>query len=186
MESNNVASLSKGGLPGMRGMEHVGLTVPDLDAATEFFVQVLGCEVVYSMGPLRFEENWLELPPDVVAQTQRKIRALSCRNGPHFELFEFTMPDQQKQMPGFGDYGGHHVGLYVEDMDAAIAYLKSKGVKMLGEKKYARGPEAGQGSTFVHFVTPWGLILELISYPNGRAYEQEQPAMWQPASLSQQ
>ncbi len=30
-------------LPGLRGIEHVGLTVPDLDAAVRFFVDVLGC-----------------------------------------------------------------------------------------------------------------------------------------------
>ena len=52
MESDNVTAPSKGGLPGMRGVEHIGLTVPNLDEATDFFVNVLGCEVVYSLFPL--------------------------------------------------------------------------------------------------------------------------------------
>ena len=51
MESDNVvtsqvASSIKGGIPGMRGVEHIGLTVPNLEEATEFFVDVIGCEVV--------------------------------------------------------------------------------------------------------------------------------------------
>jgi len=37
-------------LPGVRGIEHVGLTVPDLDRAVEFFVDVLGCEFVFDGG----------------------------------------------------------------------------------------------------------------------------------------
>lgn len=181
MESNNTLASMKSGLPTMTGIEHVGLTVPDLDEATEFFVDVLGCEVVYTMGPMFYTENWFDLKPEFLPQTRRTIRALRCRNGAHIELFEFSAPDQQKQMPRIIDVGGHHVAFYVDDMDAAIAYLKSKGVKFFGEKKYARGPEEGRDSTFIHFSAPWGLIFELVSYPYGRAYEEEQPGMWRPS-----
>jgi glyoxylase I family protein len=164
----------------MRGVDHIGLTVPNLEEATEFFVHVLGCEVVYDLFPPPNTDNYLDMHP----QAERKIRSLSCRNGPHFELFEFSAPDQNKHMPKMSDYGGHHVALYVDDMDAAIAYLKSKDVSLFGEKRPGQGPEAGQDSTLVHFKTSWGLIFELISYPHGRAYEQEHPAMWQPAPLT--
>jgi catechol 2,3-dioxygenase-like lactoylglutathione lyase family enzyme len=123
MESDDVETRTKGGLPGMRGVEHIGLTVPNLEEATEFFVDVLGCEVVYSLNPPRRTDNYLDIHPE----TDRKIRTLSCRNGAHFELFEYTAPDQNKHMPKSSDYGGHHVTFYVDDMDAAIAYLKSTG-----------------------------------------------------------
>jgi catechol 2,3-dioxygenase-like lactoylglutathione lyase family enzyme len=33
------------GLPGLRGAEHIGFTVPNLDQATAFFVDVIGCEL---------------------------------------------------------------------------------------------------------------------------------------------
>lgn len=45
-----VAIHPRGGIPGMRGVEHIALTVPDLEEATRFFVDVLGCEVYYSIG----------------------------------------------------------------------------------------------------------------------------------------
>jgi catechol 2,3-dioxygenase-like lactoylglutathione lyase family enzyme len=51
MEYNNIIASKENGLPTMRGVEHIGLTAPNLDEATGFFVQVLGCEVVYTMGP---------------------------------------------------------------------------------------------------------------------------------------
>jgi len=31
-------------LPGLRRLDHIGITVPDLHEATTFFVDVLGCE----------------------------------------------------------------------------------------------------------------------------------------------
>ena len=47
----NESARRKGVLPGLRGIEHVGLTVPDLDAAVGFFVDVLGCEFVFGDVP---------------------------------------------------------------------------------------------------------------------------------------
>ena len=41
------------GLPGLRRLDHVGFTVPDLDEATRFLVDVLGCEYLYPLGPVR-------------------------------------------------------------------------------------------------------------------------------------
>ncbi|MGH3107316.1 MAG: VOC family protein, partial [Rubrobacter sp.] len=34
-------------LPGLRGVDHIGITVPDMEQATSFFVDVLGCELLY-------------------------------------------------------------------------------------------------------------------------------------------
>jgi catechol 2,3-dioxygenase-like lactoylglutathione lyase family enzyme len=39
-------------LPGMRGTDHIGFTVPDLDQAERFFVDIIGCQRVYALGPL--------------------------------------------------------------------------------------------------------------------------------------
>ena len=38
-------------LPGMRGADHLGFTVPDLEEAHEFLVDVLGAQYVYTLGP---------------------------------------------------------------------------------------------------------------------------------------
>src|SRR5207245_9627539 len=95
MESDNVAAPIKGGLPGMRGVEHIGLTVPNLEEATEAFVDVLGCEVVDSMKPPRRTDNYLDLHP----QTDRKIRTWSCHNSAHFEPFEYATADRNMHMP---------------------------------------------------------------------------------------
>jgi catechol 2,3-dioxygenase-like lactoylglutathione lyase family enzyme len=176
-----MAKQNKGGVPWLRGIEHVAITVPDMEEASRFFVEVLGCEVYYSLGPFKDEGDWMAVNLDVHPRAEiAEIRVLRCRNGAHFELVSFSSPDQRKEVPQFSDYGGYHFSFYVDDMEAAVAYLKSKGVKVLGPIKDGIGPEAGDKSSFVHFKTPWGLMLEFVSFPNGRIYEQEKPAMWVP------
>jgi catechol 2,3-dioxygenase-like lactoylglutathione lyase family enzyme len=177
-------ALERGALPRLRGVDHIGITVPDLDEATKFFVDVLGCEVYYSLGPFSFPEgnDWMSENLDVDARAEiSEIRILRCANGAHFELLKFIAPEQRTQVPRFSDYGGYHIAFYVDDIEVAVAHLKSKGIKVLGPIKGGIGPEAGEQSTFIHFKTPWGLMLEFVSFPQGRAYEKETPAMWIPA-----
>jgi len=38
-------------IPGLRGHDHTGITVPDVKAATAFFTDVLGCAHAMSFGP---------------------------------------------------------------------------------------------------------------------------------------
>ena len=59
-------------------------------------------------------------------------------------------------------------------------YLKSKGVRFLGEPTKSRN--ASEGQTWVYFLTPWGMQLELVSFPNGKSYEKESKViLWHPA-----
>jgi catechol 2,3-dioxygenase-like lactoylglutathione lyase family enzyme len=47
------------GLPGLAGTDHVGFTVPDLEVATRFFVDVIGCVQVFEIGPLQSDDDWM-------------------------------------------------------------------------------------------------------------------------------
>ena len=53
----------------------------------------------------------------------------------------------------------------------AVAALRDRGVEVLGDPMDLNGPEKGDGARYIFFRAPWGLFLELISYPNGRAHE---------------
>lgn len=46
-----IPSAASAELPGMRGTQHIGITVPDVDEAVNFLVDVLGCEAFFSFGP---------------------------------------------------------------------------------------------------------------------------------------
>jgi catechol 2,3-dioxygenase-like lactoylglutathione lyase family enzyme len=162
------------GVPGMRGHDHTGITVPDMDQAVTFFTDVIGCEKIMSFGPFMddkgsFMKDALNVHPRAVV---RQIVQIRCGFGSNIELFHYESPDQQVVQPKNSDIGGYHIAIYVDDIKSADAYLKSKGVHTLfGPIPVSEGPAAGQ--TILYFLTPWGLQMEAISYPQGMAYEKD-------------
>jgi catechol 2,3-dioxygenase-like lactoylglutathione lyase family enzyme len=168
----NAVPPTRRGIPSLRGQDQVGLTVPDLAQAIDFFVNVVGCELATQFGPFRddtgsFMADTLNVHPRAVVE---QIALLRCGFGSNIELFQYSAPDQRDAIPKNSDIGGHHLAFYVDDIDAAVAYLKAHGVTVLsGPLPVTEGPAAGQ--TINYFLAPWGLQLELISYPRGMAYE---------------
>jgi catechol 2,3-dioxygenase-like lactoylglutathione lyase family enzyme len=167
-------------IPGMRGVNHIGLTVPDLDQAVTFFTDVMGCQKAMSFGPFRddkgtFMQDVLDVDPRAVID---QITMLRCGFGSNIELFKYEAPDQKTVTVRNSDVGGHHIAFYVDDIDAAAAYLKAKGIKTnMGPIPVSEGPAAGQ--TILYFSAPWGLQLEAISFPKGMAYEKDGgPVLW--------
>jgi len=170
------------GIPGMHGSDHIGFTVPNLDEAVDFFVNVIGCQVFYPMGPVASAGDYMARRLNVHPRARiKQIRVLRCRNGANFEIFEYESPDQRTQLPRNSDYGGHHIAFYVDDIEAAVAYLKFKDVRVLGEPEYkTAGPDGGEA--WVYFLAPWGMQLELVSYPQGKGYEKDRPdRLWHAA-----
>lgn len=173
-------------VPGLAGVEHLAFTVPDLEQAIAFFVDILGCERLYDMG--RFADpsgTWMSDNLDVHPRAEiDNFAILRCGNGANFEIFQYQAPDQVKRWPRMSDYGGCHVAFYVADMAMALAYLRDQGVTVLGAgAKPGTGPESGEDSTFAHFLTPWGQLLEFVSYPQGRSYfTTSERRAWRPES----
>jgi len=173
--------LTQRGLPGMQGTEHIGFTVPDLEQATQFFVDVIGCEYFFELGPFVAEDDWMSVHLNVHPRAvMRRLRFFRCKRGPNFEIFQYESPDQVPAPPKNSDVGGHHLAFYVDDLGAAVAYLMEKGVRILGKPTLrTSGPNAGQ--EWVYFLAPWGMQLELVSYPTGKGYERTTAArMWHP------
>jgi catechol 2,3-dioxygenase-like lactoylglutathione lyase family enzyme len=159
-----LGSATADGLPGMRGHDHTGITVPDMKQAIDFFVNVLGCKKAMSFGPF----------------SDSKGTFVRCGCGSNIELFSYESPDQKIVQPKNSDVGGYHIAFYVDDIKAADKYLRSKGVwTLFGPIPITQGPAAGQA--IVYFKAPWGLQMEAISYPNGMAYEKDASTiLWSP------
>jgi catechol 2,3-dioxygenase-like lactoylglutathione lyase family enzyme len=106
---------------------------------------------------------------------------LRCKNGANIEIFQYVAEGQRRSQPRNSDVGGHHIAFYVEDMDAAVNHLRSHGVRIQGEPKImSEGPNAGL--SWIYFQAPWGMQLELVSAPDGMAYEKEtERRLWQPS-----
>jgi glyoxylase I family protein len=170
------------GIPGLRGIDHIGITVPDLDQAERFFIDVLGAQPIYTLGEKRDDTgDWMTRQIGVHPRTViREIRFLRLGNGANIELFDYDAADGQNPQPRNSDIGGYHLALYVDDMDAALAYLRTQDVEIMGEPIASRG--AAEGQHWIYVRSPWGLQFEVVSFPNGKAYESSSPVkLWHPA-----
>lgn len=170
------------GVPGVRGIDHIGFTVPDIEQGITFFRDVLGCQEAMRFGPFSDDEG--TFMQDLVGVHPRaaikQIAMMRCGQGSNIELFQYSAPDQNTKMPKNSDYGGFHIAFYVEDIQAAVDKAKALGLKtLMGPFELKEGPAAGESINYV--VTPWGAYIELISYPNGMAYEKDaKTRLWAP------
>lgn len=166
--------------PITRGIDHVGVTVTDLDAATDFLDRALGAEVIYDSLPKGSEpqsgadvETRLGL---AAGATVTAIRMLRLGYGAGLELFEIQAPDQHGAARG-SDIGLQHIALYVDDMAAATERFTAAGGTVFAPPHPLPAVEGGDGNVFSYGRTPWGLIVEFVTYPSLQPYRETTPLM---------
>lgn len=152
------------------GVDHVGISVPDLKQAEDFLSSTFGCQPVTHIGPF----------PMAPRAESVKLSMVRCGNGSNIELFEYKNSTGSKAMPKAEDIGASHIAFYTDDVHAGVAYLKSKGITVLGEPMTMSSGDT-EGETWVHFVSPWGSEMELVGYPKGKGYEKtSRLKLWSP------
>ncbi len=124
-------------------INHVAIVVQDIDAALNFWEQTFGLK--------------LDHVEDVPSQ-KSKVAFLPLGES-EIELVQPTNSDS-----GLANFlekrgeGMHHICIEVEDVDAALAELKSKGVRLINEV-----PEElpGRKMAFIHPKAANGVLVEL-------------------------
>lgn len=168
----------------VRGMDHVGITVPDLDAASRFFEEAFDAKPLYDSikrsdpsfeGPKA--EAMLGLAPGTALIT---MRMMQLGNGPGLELFEMRGPDQRPAARP-SDFGFQHVAVYVDDIDYATKRFIGAGGTMISAPNEMTGLEKGKNDVWRYGRAPWGSVIELTCYPSPEEYERETPLRrWKP------
>jgi catechol 2,3-dioxygenase-like lactoylglutathione lyase family enzyme len=154
-----------------RNVHHVGLTVPDLDEAIDFFVDAIECEVLYRKGPFGDSdgdsmERRLGVHPDATAS----LAMLRCGPTTNLELFEWDAPDQDETPPKNSDIGAMHLGLQVEDIDSAVETLADRDDVTILDTPQTNDDGPTAGLTYVYCQVEWGLSLELVEAPDRMPY----------------
>ena len=95
-------------------------------------------------------QDLLDVDPRAVIN---QITLMRCGFGSNIELFDYDAPDQKTVQPRNSDIGGHHIAVYVDDIQAAADYFKAKGIRtLMGPLPVSEGPAAGQ--TILYFFAP--------------------------------
>ena len=129
------------------GVDHIGIAVSDLKEVGSFWGDTLGL-------PANGEET--------VAEQKVTTGFFPTPNGSEIELLAAT--DETSPIAKFieknGGRGGiQHIALRVDNLEAALADLKEKGVRLIDET-----PRIGAGGAKIAFVHPkasHGVLLEL-------------------------
>ena len=102
---------------GFTGVDHVGLTVPDLEAAVAWFERALGAEPVARTDPFGSDDDTL-MPRRFKVHPRSTVRVciMRCGTGSNIELLEWTSPEQVAKMPATCDHGAAHVCFHVADI----------------------------------------------------------------------
>ena len=129
-------------------MEHVGIVVDDLAAATEFFVE-LGLEL---LGEGSVEDRWVDRVVGLDGVRVDYAMVQTPDGNGRLELVKFHSPSTQggnRDAPA-NTPGIRHIAFAVEDIDAVVAGLRARGAELVGELEryedsyrlcYVRGPE---------------------------------------------
>ena len=153
------------GIVSARHVDHVGITVPDLDSAIHFFEDALGADLLWKLGPFDETPTGVEI---------RGVYLAMLRLGPNInvELMAFDADAQQRTMPSNIDYGATHIAFFVDDIDAAANSLKEHGAELLKGPLDAKG-DVKQGERIWYFKTPWGAFMEILWRPDSLGYEKD-------------
>jgi catechol 2,3-dioxygenase-like lactoylglutathione lyase family enzyme len=129
-------------------MDHVGIVVDDLPAATAFFVE-LGLKL-QGEGPV--EGGWVDRVVGLEG-VRAEIAMMENPDGhARLELSKFHTPSGSggdRHAPANAP-GIRHIAFAVDDIDAVVAGLRARGVELVGEVEgyedsyrlcYVRGPE---------------------------------------------
>jgi methylmalonyl-CoA epimerase len=128
----------------IKNIDHIGIAVTTIQESLSFWETSLGIK-----------------PQGIEEIPERKLKTAFLPVGDtDIELLEPTSADSSiaKFIEKRGE-GLHHIAIRVDDIDAALAELRAKGVQLIDET-----PRNGAGGTRIAFVSPkstHGVLLEL-------------------------
>jgi methylmalonyl-CoA/ethylmalonyl-CoA epimerase len=136
----------------IKRIEHVAIAVKNIAKAREIFEDKLGLAFEYEEYLPQYSTRLAMFP---VGQT-------------YIELLESDRPESEtsKWVEDHGE-GLFHICLEVEDIESALAELKSKGVKLIDQT-----PRIGHANSRIAFLDPKStndVLIELVELSRGHA-----------------
>jgi catechol 2,3-dioxygenase-like lactoylglutathione lyase family enzyme len=141
-------------------IDHVGITVSDVDRALAFYGGLLGLRVV---------ADSTVTGPDVaellgVDSVQLRIADLDSGDGRIVELIQYVEPKGRSIAYNSSDVATAHVAFTVDDLDAVQERLRDAGATIVSRRPLVISEPGGafDGATCLYVRDPDGAILELV------------------------
>jgi catechol 2,3-dioxygenase-like lactoylglutathione lyase family enzyme len=142
-------------------IDHVGMNVPDIDAATRFFSELVGAQVISDISPGNIPDQWKTQFRWHSSSNLQRFVMLQLTGGAKLELFQYRGAEINHVQPHGDDAGASHLALRTDDIDQSLALLRSKNVTILNDPI-----TNADGVRWFYFQAPWGSQIELVSLPS--------------------
>ena len=127
-------------------IDHIGIAVTNLDETIKLYEETLG---IKSNGTETVSDQKVKVAFFPVGDTELEFLESTSEDGPIAKFIEANK----------GRGGIQHIAVRVDDVKAAIAELKGKGIAMIDEEpRYGAG---GASIAFCHPKSTGGILLEL-------------------------
>jgi lactoylglutathione lyase family protein len=149
-----------------RSFSHIGLSVPDLEKAVQFYSEVMGWYVV--MEP-SFVKEEVDTAIGIMCQDvfgpgyeDFKIAHMVTSDGIGIELFEFKQNDKVKPTFEFAPTGMFHFSVQDPDIEGLVAEIvKHGGKQRMPIREYYPGEKPYK---MCYVEDPFGIVFEVYTH----------------------
>ncbi|MTI45860.1 lactoylglutathione lyase family protein [Roseibium hamelinense] len=148
-----------------RTLSHIGLSVPDLERAVQFYSEVLGFYVI--MAPTEVTEDGSAIGQMCTyvfgsGWNSLRIAHLSTADRIGFELFEFAANTEPANNFAFREHGTFHFAIQDPDVEGLLEKIVAAGGKQrMPVREYFPGKKPYR---MVYVEDPFGIVFELYSH----------------------
>nr|WP_139281712.1 lactoylglutathione lyase family protein [Vibrio aerogenes] len=145
---------------------HIGISVPDLDAAVKFYTKVLGWYLIMPATEITEDNSAIgEMCSDVFGVNWRKFRIAHLSTGDRIgiELFEFNNQQQPENNFEYWKTGVFHFSVQDPNLEELAEKIVAAGGKkrMKAPRYYYPGEKPYR---MIYMEDPFGNIIEIYSH----------------------
>lgn len=140
------------------GVDHVSVTVGDLERSLGFYHDLLGIPV-HGTG---VEESAAVTAIVGVEHARFRYADLDLGHGHILELLQYLSPKGTPHRPSVYDPGSGHIAVRVDDLDAMLAKLRAAGIQARSDPVELEEPAWWAGARVVYVTDPDGATVELV------------------------
>ena len=146
---------------------HLGISVPDLGAAIDWYRNVMGFRLMTEPGEILIEDggHFAELCADIFGPQLKRLKMahIATANGTALELFEFVDPAYEAPADNFRYWGGgiFHFCVVDPDVEGLVERITTTGGR---QRSKVWTVFEGQPYKAVYCEDPWGTIVEIYSH----------------------